>query len=80
MVAADKLLESMRNNPRDWSLGDIEKVCRMWGIVCSAPKRGSHYKLYHPQIAGILTIPARKPIKPIYIRLLLQMVDELERK
>ncbi len=77
-MATDKLIQSMRANPRDWKIGDIERVCRIYSIVCSPPSRGSHYKLQHPRISGILTVPARRPIKPIYIRLLLQMIDELE--
>ena len=68
----------MRANPRDWKISDIERVCRAFDITCSAPKRGSHYKLQHAKISGILTVPARKPIKPIYIKLLLEMIDTLE--
>ena len=78
-MASDKLIKSMRANPRDWKIGDIERACRIYGIACTAPSRGSHFKLQHPRISGILTVPARKPIKPIYIRLLLEMIDELEK-
>jgi len=77
--AAEKLLVAMRANPRDWTISDIERVCRLHDISCSAPKRGSHYKLMHRAIRGILTVPAHKPIKSIYIRLLLEMIDELEK-
>ena len=79
MMSNDKLIKSMRANPRDWKISDIERACRAYSIVCSPPSRGSHYKLHHPLINGILTVPARKPIKPIYIRLLLTMIDELEK-
>ena len=74
----DKLIRTMRDNPKDWKIGDVERACRLFGINCSAPSRGSHYKLQHPKIRGILTVPARKPIKPIYIKLLLEMIDSLE--
>lgn len=79
MMSDDKLIRSMRANPRDWKISDIERVCRLYMISCAAPKRGSHYKLQHPRINGILTVPARKPIKPIYIRLLLEMIDDLDK-
>lgn len=78
-MAEDKLVRAMRANPRDWKIADIERVCRIYGISCSAPRRGSHYKLQHPKINGILTVPARKPIKPIYTKLLLEMIDELDK-
>jgi hypothetical protein len=78
-MAVDKLVNAMRSNPRDWKIGDIERVCKAYDISCSAPKRGSHYKLQHTRIRGILTVPARKPIKPIYIKLLLEMIDTLEK-
>ncbi len=78
-MASDKLIGSMRANPRDWRISDIERVCRIYGISCIAPSRGSHYKLQHPRINGILTVPAHRPIKPIYIRLLLEMIDDLDR-
>lgn len=79
MARIEKLLASMRRNPRnDWSIDDIQSICRAYDIACDAPKRGSHYQLRHPRIPGRLTIPARRPIKPVYILLLLEMLDALE--
>jgi predicted RNA binding protein YcfA (HicA-like mRNA interferase family) len=78
MARAAKLLAAMRANPNgDWSIRDVEALCRAHGIACKAPKRGSHYTLSHQQVAGHLTIPAHRPIKSIYIRLLVGMVDSL---
>ncbi len=79
MARVEKLVQSMRRNPRgDWTIDDVRSICRAYTIDCEAPTRGSHYSLKHPQIAGRLTIPARRPIKPIYILLLLDMLDTLE--
>lgn len=79
MSRVAKLVEAMRANPRaDWTISDVQAVADAHGISCKSPKRGSHYVLKHPTIAGNLTIPARRPIKQLYIRLLLQMVDSLE--
>lgn len=79
MSRRTKLVEAMRLNPRaDWTINDVVTVCQAYGITCKAPRRGSHYTLNHPLITGHLTIPARRPIKQLYIRLLLQMVDSLE--
>lgn len=69
----------MRANPGgDWTIADVERVCRLHGIACEPPLKDSHQSLKHPRAAGRLTIPARRPIKPIYIGLLIGMVEALE--
>jgi len=81
MARKDKLLAAMKANPHgDWTIGDVETVCRASGIACKAPTRGSHYVLSHPDVPGRLTVPARRPIKAIYIRLLIDMIDSLEQQ
>jgi hypothetical protein len=79
MAQAEKLLDSMRRNPRgDWTIDNLKTVCAPFGIAFEFPKRGSHCKVSHPSLPGRLTIPARRPIKPIYIMLLIEMIDALE--
>ena len=74
-----KLLAAMKANPRgDWTISDVQSVCAMHGIACRSPSRGSHFTLSHPTIAGHLTVPSRRPIKAVYIRLLIDMVEGLE--
>lgn len=81
MAQAEKLLAAMQHNPRgDWTIDDVRAVCNRCGIDFDFPKRGSHCKLSHPSIAGRLTIPSRRPIKAIYIMLLLNMIAALEVK
>lgn len=65
-----KLLAKMRQNPRsDWTISDVETLCRAFGIGCAASRSGSsHYKVYHPASPEILTIPFKRPIKAVYIR------------
>lgn len=78
MARDDKRLEKMRNNPRDWGIKDIEAVCRAFGISCTPPKRGDHYKVSHPSQDEILTIPARRPIKPYYVKALVDFIDRVK--
>ncbi len=69
MSKAEKLLEKMQRNPRDnFSIEDIESVCRLYGLDCGAPKRGSHFTISHESQEAILTVPHKRPIKPVYIR------------
>lgn len=74
-----KRLERMRRNPAaDWTISDVEAVCWEHGILCE-PSRGgsSHYKIAHPDLRAKLTLPFRRPIKPIYIRRLVAFIDEV---
>ena len=75
MAAADKLLSAMQLNPRDWRIEDVISVCRANGIDCTQPRNGAHYKVKHARMAEILTVPAARPSKPVYIRDLVRFVD-----
>jgi predicted RNA binding protein YcfA (HicA-like mRNA interferase family) len=70
------LLDQMRRNPQaNWTIKDVEKVCSENGVLCTAPKRGSHYKVSHQRFIDILTIPFKRPIKTVYIRRLVIYID-----
>lgn len=75
---ARRLLEAMRRNPvGDWTMADVEKLCRGFNITCTPPAGGgSHFKVSQPGSRLILTIPARRPVKAVYIRKLVAFVDE----
>jgi hypothetical protein len=73
---ADRLA-LMRASPRaGWTISDVEAVCAAFGVACWPPRGGgSHYKISHRGMREILTIPARRPIKPIYVRKLIAFID-----
>lgn len=78
MSKAIKRLAAMSRNPvGDWDIHDVMLACQAAGAQCNAPKRGSHYTVSHPQRADILTIPQKRPIKPVYIRLLVTYLEGL---
>jgi hypothetical protein len=74
-----KRLEQMRANPRaDWTIADVEALCREFDIDCRASRSGSsHYKLRHAGLGLVATLPFKRPIKPVYIRKLVEMVDKV---
>lgn len=77
MASADKLFAAMKANPAgDWSIDDVRRLCDRMGWKCLAPSGGSHWKIERPGMRQILTIPARRPIKPIYIRRLTALIEE----
>jgi hypothetical protein len=78
VARADKILAQMSANPRgDWRIEDIETVCKRYGLVCLAPRRGDHYKVAHPNHREIVTVPAQRPIRPVYIRQFVTLVRKV---
>lgn len=73
---AAKILQRMRANPRDWRIEDLKMVAGSYGIE-HRQHGGSHVVFRHP-VAGFLTVPRARPIKPVYIRRFLAMVELLE--
>jgi len=70
------LLERMRRNPAgDWQIEDVERLCREYGLNFRHGKGTSHTHMRHPAAREILTIPARRPIKPVYIRKLVHYIE-----
>jgi hypothetical protein len=71
------LLDWLRTSPKsDWSISDVERVCRAFGVRCAPPLGGgSHYKVSHASQREILTVPFRRPIKSVYVRKLVGFID-----
>jgi hypothetical protein len=76
MIRADKRLAAMKRGPnKDWTIEDVIDLCRTNGVRCLTPARGSHYVLSHHLVDGLLTVPARRPLKPFHIMLLVDLVE-----
>lgn len=67
----------MRVNPRDGRIEDVSTACSAFGVTCTAPRKGSHYKVKHTSQHEILTIPAHRHIKPVYIKDLVMFLDRV---
>lgn len=80
MAKFDKRLEGMRNNPQGWRIEDVEALCRSNAIGYTPPNKGSHAKVSDPMVAEILTVPFARPIKAIYIKKLVALVDDVLEK
>lgn len=73
MSKAEKLLAKMANNPLDWNIEQVKTVATTHGLEWRQPGT-SHVTFRHPNGAK-LSIPAHKPIKPVYIRRFLRLVQ-----
>lgn len=80
MNTREKMLSRMRNNPQDWRIDDIKTVADQVGIEWRN-EGGSHHVFSFPGIDEDVCIPAHRPIKPVYVRrfvLLVEKVKELQ--
>jgi hypothetical protein len=69
----------MRANPQaDWTIADVERVC---GHGIDDHAAAPWLTLYgtDPKSAETLTVPARRPIRAVYIRALLGLVDRFRK-
>ena len=77
MTSLDRLLAQMRNNPKgDWRIEQLKAVADRYGIAYRQP--GTSHVTFRPPRGDKLTVPARRPIKPVYVRRFLAMLDMLE--
>ena len=75
MANAAKILAGMRSNPLDWRIEDLKVVAHRLGIEYR--QHGTSHVTFRCDV-GILSVPAARPIKPIYIRRFLALVDLLK--
>lgn len=75
MSKHEKLLDKMRCNPRDWRIDDIKTIANRYGISFHQP--GTSHVTFRFANKMKITIPAHKPIKPVYIRQFIVWLDEL---
>jgi predicted RNA binding protein YcfA (HicA-like mRNA interferase family) len=71
--AAAKLLEAMRRSALDWSLGDLQAIARSRGV--SWRHKGGSHCIFVRADGRTLSVPAKRPIKPVSIRMFLALVD-----
>jgi predicted RNA binding protein YcfA (HicA-like mRNA interferase family) len=76
MASRDKLLARMRANPRDWRIEELETLALHFGLSVRK-SGGSHVIFSHPAVTEMLSVPARRPIKPIYVRRFVALIDPL---
>jgi len=76
MSKVEKMIAKMRNNPRDWLIQDLMVIASRYEIVVRQGK-GSHLSFVHPKWIEILTVPAHRPVKSIYVKKFVSLIDIL---
>jgi hypothetical protein len=72
MGKADKILKKMQNNPRDWQIDSLKTVARAFDIEWR--QQGTSHVVFVRSDGQTLPVPARRPIKPIYIKKFVEFV------
>jgi predicted RNA binding protein YcfA (HicA-like mRNA interferase family) len=68
-----KLLQKMRDNPKNWHIEDLKFVAEYFGFVFRQPGT-SHVTFSNGKQR--VTVPSHKPIKSIYIQKFIAMIDQ----
>jgi hypothetical protein len=71
-----RLAARATGGPRDWRIEDLKTVARRHGVDWRQP--GTSHVTFRAPDGRKITVPARKPIKPVYIRLFVALIDSLE--
>ena len=74
MSQADKNLEKMRVNPTNWRIEELQAIARRFNIEWRHDG-GSHCVFVNAS-GKTLPVPTRKPIKTIYIKKFLLLLEE----
>lgn len=74
MSTAEKILEKMQLNPRDWRIDSLLTVAQAHGIEWR--QRGTSHVVFVRRDGRTLPVPSRRPIKPVYIKKFVAFVLE----
>jgi hypothetical protein len=72
MNTANRLLQSMRRNPRDWRLENLQTVARQHGVTWE--QNGTSHCVFRWTDGRTLSVPAHGAIKPVYVKQFLFML------
>jgi hypothetical protein len=74
VTRAEKILEKMKANPRDWRIGSLKSVAEAYKVVFRQPG-GSHVIFRHSN-GAMLSVPAHRPIKPVYVKKFVRLIED----
>lgn len=75
MTRTEKLLARMRSNPRDWDIDDLKVLARRFDLDWRQP--GTSHLTFSAVGQIPVTVPAHKPVKPVYVKKFLVLLDAM---
>jgi len=71
-----KRLERIQRSPTSVRPEELRIVLVSFGFEVQSV-RGSHWVFVHPLLESHLVVPYRRPLKPVYVRMALEAIDEV---
>jgi len=79
MSNARKLFQKMCNTYLNWRIEQLETVARHYNVRIRRPGSGSsHVIFHHPNWIESLSVPAHRPVKPVYVKNFVALISTLE--
>jgi hypothetical protein len=76
MARLDRPLARIRRNPRgDWRIEQLKAIADHRGVPYRRP--GTSHVIFAPPGRNMLSVPAHRPIKPVYVRQFIAMIDAI---
>jgi len=74
--AAGKTLQKMRRTQTGWRIDELQSVAEENGVGWRKPGHGGSHVIFSASgVREIVSVPAKRPIKPVYIRQFLALID-----
>lgn len=76
MSASGKTLQKMRQSQGGWRIDDLISVAEGNGVEWRRPGRGGSHVIFSADgVREIVSVPDKRPIKPIYVRSFIALID-----
>ena len=77
--ASQKILDKMRRNQVGWRIEDLISVAGSTRLEWRRPGRGGSHVIFSADgVREIVSVPDKRPIKPIYVRHFVALIDAAE--
>ena len=76
MSKKEKLIEAIKNNPKNVRFEDLKKILESMGY--SAVNKGGSHFVFTKENAISLTIPYKKLVKVVYVKQVIKIIEEDE--
>ena len=76
VVAAGKTLQKMREHKMGWRIEELQAVAVENSVEWRRPGRGGSPVIFSaPGVREIVSVPAKRPSKPLYIKQFVALID-----
>ena len=76
MPGSDKTIQKMRANQAGWRIEDLTGVAAGAGVEWRRPGRGGSHVIFSVSgVREIVSVPSKRPIKPVYVKQFLALID-----